>query len=137
LEELPCGEISVETSKSYYMQADDIPISFQRNGCEDGAKENVAIYEADMELSYYHATRLASPPPIIWFCKSEDCPGEDFKWPLPIGFYKAVLVRILEQRHYYFESAKFQVGPALAEPATTRRRLLRSEKPLTTIVSEY
>ena len=51
LEELPCTDITVETSKPYYTQDESsIPVFFHRHGCDDGANENVSVYEAPMDL---------------------------------------------------------------------------------------
>jgi hypothetical protein len=133
LEELPCTEITVETSKSHYLQGESIPVSYHHHGCDDGAKENVAVYEASVDLSYYHGTRLASPRPSIRFCPSqESCADSDSKWPIPSGFYKAILIRILEQNHYYFESEEFEVVESRESndqtTSTTRRYSLRPNK---------
>jgi hypothetical protein len=136
LEELPCSEVTVKTSKASYGNDEDIPISIHRHGCHDDANEKVAIYDADIDLSFFHATRLAPPPPLMWFCQSEECPENRMEWPLPSAFYKAVLVRILEGKHFYFESEKFLVAfAAFIEPIGTRRPGLRRSKELSSTLA--
>lgn len=144
------SSILVKTSQSQYTVGHDISISYhyQQEPCSGDESPSpptphFAIYPAHVDLSFFQATRLPPPRPLLWVCdetRDEDDDGVDMCQdgslrqgkPLPLGSYQAVgVVRQQQQdsssyyHHYYYASPPFQVV-AEEEDAASRLFFLRA-----------
>jgi hypothetical protein len=115
---------SVSLNKESYLPGEDIKVSLQQ--CEPDLQDFVAIYDADVDLKDIDGDIKGDVKYRMWMraCGSPRCsqPKESavfafgqknnkHTWPLPIGTYKAYLVKKDEKNGFasYFPSRTFKV----------------------------